>query len=648
MTGDERDPQERSDDEFDPVIARQFDALDSVEPPDVWSRAARHNRSHRGGGSRRAMTALVAASIAGLAVVSLVAVASRDSDTPEAMTPASNSADTLGSTPSADETASTSTRRFGTAVASPAVVERGETLTVTPSNEIVPNCNNIAAVLAASASGQRVIGQLWPDGRWLPAPEGASPTWPACGAPPTADGITYRVPSDLTDGPYLICLTEPATYAGCATFEVVADASGPSVDDAQSELSAVLTGLGVDVAAGPPDALGEPDQIVCGGEELDLFDPDGPGWNETARRCFLDAHLAGMYAAFASLTSTPEGMPIVTVWLNGPSGVAQWTDSTRDPVWSTGEWARHRCERLTTIDTYGDDREPTEFWCVDGTNETELVPQHRGPVPQWFTQRTELPLCGVAVRVADIDHTQRQCFVDAANADTPAEFAYLTIGDAGQRHARWARSLDDGRMEMIELSTSANGTDPVWHRYECSSLEFAEDPIAPDYLLPTIDPTCRPVASSPPGAPSPTTTEPVATPAGCAPEPVVELVNDTDRVAMDVINYGDASCGYNADGEAMFSDAFRPGNALAVPDRDLAISADPDGTVLYDVRRLRSHMRLANIDPSLAPVAANDGTYGVSLPGPGCFVVTVYWQLDGRDALYTGLAETDTGNCNLD
>jgi hypothetical protein len=125
-------------------------------------------------------------------------------------------------------------------------------------------------------------------------------------------------------------------------------------------------------------------------------------------------------------------------------------------------------------------------------------------------------------------------------------------------------------------------------------------------------------------------------------------VSSVDRVEMDVIYYGEQSetCGYNVDGDAMFDDAFRPALALLVPARELAIAAGPKGSVSVDIRPLEPGMRLAVIGPSSDVLAAaSDGTYPITLPHPGCFVVTVGWGVGDRDGHFTGLAESERGLC---
>ncbi|MDQ3468347.1 MAG: hypothetical protein M3487_01000 [Actinomycetota bacterium] len=455
---------------------------------------------------------------------------------------------------------------------------------------------------------------------------------------------------------------EPATIPDepSATAEATAPTSStaPTVrlpDDGRSELAAVLAELGVDVAGAPDAALGHADQIVCGGEELGHDGTTGHGRDDTARRCFLDAHLATVRAAFVSSAPTEEGDPIVTVWLSGPAGVDVWYDSTRD-AFGSGEWSPVQgCARLTTISPSTEQplEAPTAFWCVDGRDGAAArAPQDVDAVPEWFAQRSPLPLCGIAMRIEDADEAERQCFIDARDVGAPAEFAYLSTENEGERHARWFRSLGDGTFEAMEAQASADGTERVWYRYACSSITYYEDVSSVAWRLPTLESTCSPVESSPtdapPAPPQATLVDPWEP---CLGPPLVELTSGTGRVAMDLIYYGESSStcfGLNVDGDAMFEDNFRPATALVVPAGELVIDPDRPGEAWVDVRPLEPGMRLAGIEVSRVVLsAASDGTYPVSLPGPGCFVVTVGWGDDVGDGTFTGLAESEPGTCGL-
>jgi hypothetical protein len=164
----------------------------------------------------------------------------------------------------------------------------------------------------------------------------------------------------------------------------------------------------------------------------------------------------------------------------------------------------------------------------------------------------------------------------------------------------------------------------------------------------------------PPGSPRPPASSPPRTlqdpdAEGCLGAPVVELVRDRDRVEMDLIYYQEisATCGYNADGDAMFDDAFHPATALDALDGELAIATGFQAAVSIDIRPFKPPVRLAAISTSPDILAAaSDGTYPVALPGNGCFVVTVAWSVDitetsGREGKYTGLSETQPGACDF-
>lgn len=132
----------------------------------------------------------------------------------------------------------------------------------------------------------------------------------------------------------------------------------------QTEFGAVLVGLGVDLTSAPVGVLGRADQQVCGPERLDQAAISSRWLDEVARRCFLDAHVAGLPAALASVQPTAEGDPIVSVWLTAPDSAAAFVDNTRD-AYGSGTWSTlHGCRRFTTVHARTPPaRPPTEFYC---------------------------------------------------------------------------------------------------------------------------------------------------------------------------------------------------------------------------------------------------------------------------------------------
>ncbi|MEJ7561637.1 MAG: hypothetical protein WKF45_03830 [Ilumatobacteraceae bacterium] len=134
---------------------------------------------------------------------------------------------------------------------------------------------------------------------------------------------------------------------------------------------------------------------------------------------------------------------------------------------------------------------------------------------------------------------------------------------------------------------------------------------------------------------------------GCRREPDVDLASDGSRTQMDLVYLGEHSgtCGRDLDGDAMFNDSFRPTAVLTVPTGRLALWMSARGRVDVDVRPLRRQMRLAVIDPRGRVEPAADRSYPITLPGRGCFAVTVHWVADGRDGLFTGLAESRADAC---
>ncbi len=61
---------------------------------------------------------------------------------------------------------------------------------------------------------------------------------------------------------------------------------------------------------------------------------------------------------------------------------------------------------------------------------------------------------------------------------------------------------------------------------------------------------------------------------------------------------------------------------------------------------LEPGLRLADVAPTRDVPPADHGTYPITLPGAGCFVVTVGWNGDNRTGQFTGLAETHRSLCN--
>lgn len=134
---------------------------------------------------------------------------------------------------------------------------------------------------------------------------------------------------------------------------------------------------------------------------------------------------------------------------------------------------------------------------------------------------------------------------------------------------------------------------------------------------------------------------------GCAPTPRVELTSGADVVAADVVFYGESSptCGFNADGDAMFDDSFRPERAILATDGRLEIAVDQPGSVTVDTRLLQPDTGLAAIDPGGQALSASDGAYSLELPGSGCFVVTIGFKTETRSGRFTALAASSSDAC---
>lgn len=136
--------------------------------------------------------------------------------------------------------------------------------------------------------------------------------------------------------------------------------------------------------------------------------------------------------------------------------------------------------------------------------------------------------------------------------------------------------------------------------------------------------------------------------ADCTAITAVELISVEDSAPMDLVFYEHmtSTCGYNADGDAMFDDSFRPATAVETASGELRIAAPGSGAVSVDIRSLEPGTRLAGIRPSADVLTIDSaGTYPISIPGNGCFVITVGWIAGERSAQFTGLAESSAGLC---
>jgi hypothetical protein len=287
----------------------------------------------------------------------------------------------------------------------------------------------------------------------------------------------------------------------------------PGVDlpGSSDPLRSALEELGADVAGAPAGAATLDGGTWCGAEL-----PPGPdvgGDGEGRRRCLLDAHLAASPAVFVQAATTIEGDPVVTVWRTlGDGTVHVFTDATRDRFGS-GTWETQSCARLATRYPGGaDGNPPTMFGCADDSA-APVVPTAE-PVPDWFTAREVLPLCGYAVRLVDVDTVQRDCFERAFVEGQPGEFAYVDLS-GGVRTARWFRVTATGAFEVIE-QTITDGS-AVWQRYACAEVGTVDgaDPGWDD--VPFFDPAQCTVgvdADAPPSTSTPPTPPPPTAPPG--------------------------------------------------------------------------------------------------------------------------------------
>lgn len=253
----------------------------------------------------------------------------------------------------------------------------------------------------------------------------------------------------------------------------------------------VLVELGVDVDTAPAGVLGTDEQIVCGAEVLDQDAVATGRYDEGARRCFLDAHLAGAPAAFASSQPTVEGDPIVAVWTTTAEGVAAWIDATRD-AFGSGRWEQlGPCGRLTTATPATVPRPALEFTCAPEPLASGLAQPADAVLPSLW-ERSVVPVCGYAIRVEDIDVDDRECFRRAVTDGQPGEFAYRSVSADGEVQAVWFRSLGKGQLEAFEMVADPNSRMFTWTRYQCGQVTFTDEPGSVTDGLPVLDETCQP------------------------------------------------------------------------------------------------------------------------------------------------------------
>lgn len=116
------------------------------------------------------------------------------------------------------------------ATASPAVVDSGAVVTITPSGVIQRSCGDVVTI--RSGDDQRAIGQVARDG-WHPAPsDGSRIVGPDCAGMVSAGAVDLVVPAELPSGEYTICLTPGTSIDGCAPVTVAAPATPPTTPPA--------------------------------------------------------------------------------------------------------------------------------------------------------------------------------------------------------------------------------------------------------------------------------------------------------------------------------------------------------------------------------------------------------------------------------
>lgn len=301
----------------------------------------------------------------------------------------------------------------------------------------------------------------------------------ACDAPPRREPLP-GTPEAAVTSTLAAVSTSPSTTAEPASAPATAGRTeGPS-----SELVDALTGLGVDEATIPASVLDVPDARLCGVEVFQQSQMGDPArYDESVRRCFFDAHLAGLPAVFATSQPTIEGDPIVRVWRTTASAVGLWMDSTRDE-YGSGTWdsSPALCGRLSAPPGAGPGAAPLDFWCTDVADQRLNAPTW-AEVPSWLTQRPALPACGYEFDLEERDLTARTCLHDAIADGRPAEYVVLSTGDEGEIGVSWFRHLPDRTLEVLWLMHEPT---PSWTAYRCTSFAPIAAPGLATDLLPTL------------------------------------------------------------------------------------------------------------------------------------------------------------------
>jgi hypothetical protein len=118
---------------------------------------------------------------------------------------------------------------------------------------------------------------------------------------------------------------------------------------------------------------------------------------------------------------------------------------------------------------------------------------------------------------------------------------------------------------------------------------------------------------------------------------------------MDPIHYSEfsATCGLDADGNAVVDGTHRPARALAAPTGELIVSAPPAEGLSVGITPLAPDTRLAaDTIPMSAADINDDGTVQLLLPDNQCTVIVIDWQAGTRTGRYVALAALDPAMCN--
>ena len=108
---------------------------------------------------------------------------------------------------------SLATAPFGGAKVQPDSIKAGSPFTVTPAAEIQPICPHMAEIYTRTEP-LRFVGALGSDGSWQPASPSVPVTYPPRQMPRSQEAASFRWPTDVPPGDYVVCIEAIAPQQG--------------------------------------------------------------------------------------------------------------------------------------------------------------------------------------------------------------------------------------------------------------------------------------------------------------------------------------------------------------------------------------------------------------------------------------------------